>query len=111
MVEEMACQRDERGRFVKGYNGGPGRPPKAREKRYYEITISTCTYKQWTAIIKKAVEQALEGDATARKWLSDYLVGSPKQYLEHSGELGVFDLAEWKKRQQEQLDHIEQLEE
>ena len=71
--------RDEKGRFVKGNSGGPGRPPKEREERYYEITMTACTYKDWEAIIKKAIEQAKRGDAIARKWLSDFLVGTPDQ--------------------------------
>jgi hypothetical protein len=31
----------------------------------------------WRAIIAKAVEQARDGDAKARKWLSNHLVGKP----------------------------------
>ena len=74
-------ERDEKGRFVNG-NGasrGHGRPPKEREDRYYEITMSACTFKDWEAIIKKAVDQAKRGDGVARKWLSDFLVGVPAQ--------------------------------
>jgi hypothetical protein len=62
-----------------GKGNGGGRPPKAREERYYEIAMSACTFTDWKAIWKKAVEQAIEGDATARKWLSDYLMGPPTQ--------------------------------
>jgi len=84
----MVHQRDENGRFVKGHKGGPGRPPKEREERYYEITLTSCTFEQWKGIVQKAVEQALEGDATARKFLADYLLGPPAQRLEHSGPNG-----------------------
>ena len=86
-------ERDSKGRFVKGNGaakgnkGGPGRPPKAREERYYEITVSTVTYNQWERIVRKAAQQAERGDATARKWLADYLVGTPEQNLNLGGGL------------------------
>ena len=44
-----------------------------------EITMNTCTFKDWEAIVRKAISQAKKGDVQARKWLSDYLVGSPDQ--------------------------------
>ena len=73
-------ERDAKGRFVKGHTGNPnGRAPKAREERYYEITMSACTFKDWEDIVKKAVSQAKRGDSVARKWLSDFLVGVPEQ--------------------------------
>ena len=81
----MAPQRDENGRFVKGHNGGPGRPKKKREARFLEITLSACTFTDWREIVKKAVEQAKAGDATARKWLGDYLQGPPVQRTELTG--------------------------
>ena len=71
-------ERDEHGRFVKGV-GGPGRPPRAREERFLEITLEACTFEDWKAVVKKAVELAKRGDATARKWLADYLIGPPAQ--------------------------------
>lgn len=79
-------ERDENGRFVKGQSGNPnGRPPKERSEKYYLITMTACTYKDWEAIVKKAVEQSKRGNPTARKWLSDYLIGPPTQRLEHTG--------------------------
>lgn len=77
----MARKRDANGRFIKGDSGGPGRPPKAREDRYYDITMTACTFKDWEAIVRKAVSQAKRGDSVARKWLSDFLVGVPEQPL------------------------------
>ena len=77
------AERDANGRFVKGHtisrgNRG-GRPPKKREERYYEILVSSVTFADWEAIVKKASDQARRGDATARKWLADYIVGVPEQ--------------------------------
>ena len=82
----MAAARKANGQFAKGASGNPkGRPKKEREQRYTEITMTTCTYKDWGAIVQKAVDQAKRGDATARKWLSDYLIGAPTQKHEHGG--------------------------
>jgi len=81
--------RDETGRFVKGTSGNPnGRKPKDREVRYYEITMSACTYDEWKDIIKTAVKQAKRGDAQARKFLADYLIGPPPQKHEVTGKDG-----------------------
>jgi len=57
--------------------------------RYYEITVSTCTFADWARIVQKAVQQALRGDAVARKWLADYLVGTPEQNVNVSGGLDI----------------------
>jgi hypothetical protein len=76
--------RDEKGRFVKGNPGGPGRPTKEREQKYYEYAMNTVTFKEWQDIIKKAVTDAKRGDASARKWLSDYLAPQ-NQRIEHTG--------------------------
>lgn len=78
-------ERDEHGRFVAGNSASPGRPPKKREERFYEITLSACTYDDWAEIVKKAVAQARRGDAVARKWLSDYIIGPPTQRQELTG--------------------------
>ena len=87
MVIEMA-ERDENGRFVKGWSGGPGRPKKEREIRYYEIMQAKCTFREWGEICQKAVDQARRGDAAARKWLTDYLIGTAPLKHEIYGEDG-----------------------
>jgi hypothetical protein len=80
--------RDDKGRFKKGYKGGPGRPKREVEEYYLAIMLDEITPDDWRAITKKAVEQAKRGDQQARKWLSDYLLGLPVQRTEHSGEDG-----------------------
>jgi hypothetical protein len=82
------AERDENGKFAKGNPGGPGRPKKEREERFTEITLSAVTFKDWEEIIKKAVTQAKRGDAQARKFLADYLIGPPVQRNEHTGANG-----------------------
>ena len=86
----MANEREANGRFAKGNQIGKGnnggRPPKRREDRYYEIMMNACTFADWKAIGKKAVEQARGGDKDARKWLADYLIGpAPKKLDVTSG--------------------------
>ena len=74
----MAIARDEKGRFVKGASGNPqGRLPKQTETSYLQVSESVCTFDVWREITMKAVEQAKRGDARARQWLSDYLIGKP----------------------------------
>ena len=81
----MAAVRGKDGKFIKGSGGGPGRPPKKREERYSEIMLSCVTFVEWEKIVKKAASQAKGGNAVARKWLSDYLMGPPVQRQEISG--------------------------
>ena len=80
--------RDEQGRFAKGNKGGPGRPNKARETRYYEIAMLAVTFEQWKKIIQRAGRDAERGDAAARRFLADYLLPTPAQRLELTGALG-----------------------
>jgi len=76
--------------WVKGQSGNPkGRPPKKREERFLEITLSTVTYKDWKEVVKKAIEKAKRGDPTARKWLSDYIIGPPTQKSEISSTMEI----------------------
>ena len=76
-------QRDEKGRFVKGQSGNPkGRPPKTREERYYGIAVSAVPFKQWRKIIKKAAQRAESGDISALRFLADYLLGRPQQFVD-----------------------------
>lgn len=82
-------ERDASGKFIKGNSGNPtGRAPREREERYYEIMKSSVTFDKWKRIVEKATDQAMRGDAVARKWLSDYLIGPPIQRSEVTGAEG-----------------------
>ncbi len=74
--------RDENGRFVKGNGGGPGRPKREREVEYYRILQTAVSPEDWQLIVNKAVSEAKRGDAVARKWLADYLIGPPVERKE-----------------------------
>ncbi len=77
--------RDINGRFLKGHSGMGGRPSRPKEEKYYYILMTACTDKDWKSIVSKAVEQAKRGDAVARKWLTDYLIGPPIERREITG--------------------------
>ena len=90
--------READGRFAKGNqvanghsNGKTGRPPKKREERFMEITLSTVTFARWKKVIEKALTQAERGDSAARKFLADYLVGPPGQRVDITSGGARFD--------------------
>ena len=75
--------RDEKGRFKKGQTGNPaGRPSREVERRYLEVMKSATTEQDWFEITQRAIKDAKRGDAQARKWLSDYLIGLPRQGID-----------------------------
>lgn len=80
--------RDEHGRFKKGWTGGPGRPRREVEEQYLSATIARVPVEEWQKVIDKALTQAIAGDSEARKWLSDYLMGKPILRHEVAGENG-----------------------
>lgn len=82
--------RDSLGRFVSGSSGNPkGRQPKDRETKYLTVAQRVCGFKEWRKIVLVAVEQAQEGDAQARRWLSEYLIGKPLPVKEGVGDEDV----------------------
>ncbi len=75
--------RDADGRFLKGkWKGGPGRPRREIERTYLEIVWRNVSPRKWAQVVKKALEQALEGDHRARVWLGNYLCGRPPEQLD-----------------------------
>ena len=86
------AQRNKNGQFVKGHVGAGGRPTAGREKRYMEAFKKACTYPEWTAIIKRAVRDALNGTAQvrhqARNFLAGYLIGTPVQRVAQTDSSG-----------------------
>ena len=72
-------------KFQPGNPGGPGRPKKAIEERYVKSLYSVLKQSDWKEIVEKAIAQAKRGDHQARKWLSDYALGTPIQRIENTG--------------------------
>jgi hypothetical protein len=78
------------GGFVKGKSGNPnGRPKKAIEERYLKSLYSVLKQSDWKEIVEMAVKQAKRGDSQARKWLSDYALGTPVNRMELLGKDGT----------------------
>jgi hypothetical protein len=72
----MADDRDNAGRFAKGWKGGPGRKPGSvmfgpvAKRKLSELSGDEArTHAE--VIVDKAIEQASGGDYRARQWLSD----------------------------------------
>lgn len=86
------ANRDANGRFLPGHtpsnNGKGGRKSRKKEEQYLARMVKVVTLKDWEEITLTAIARAKAGDSTARKWLSDYLLGPPPQRLEHSGPEG-----------------------
>lgn len=77
-------------RFQPGQTGNPnGRPKRPIEERYLKKLSTSVKLSDWEDIIKRAVYDARKGDARARQWLSDYLLGKPTQRQEISGPNGA----------------------
>ncbi len=76
MGENVTDIRDK-GRFVAGNKGGPGRPPRKTEYEYLAVIMAECDLDTWRGVVKGAVEAARNGDHKAREWLAGYLVGTP----------------------------------
>ena len=62
------------GQWVTGTAPGPGRLPHLAEVKYLKGMHSVVSVDDWKAITLRAVEDALDGKASARNWLSKYLL-------------------------------------
>ena len=77
------AERTERGQFAPGHTGNPaGRPKRERAVRFLDILRGAVTEEQFAKIVNKAVEQAVGGDAVARRWLTDYLIGPAAEQVD-----------------------------
>ena len=84
----MVDRDPDTGRWIKGGPAGPGRKPRPVEERYLDLFKSTVSEADWKEIILVTVKQAKKGDAVARKFIADYLIGQPVQRHELGGEGG-----------------------
>lgn len=73
--------RDAIGRFVAGNKAARGnkggRPPRTRDYEIIRQMETQVTAGQIQSIIARAVQDAIDGDRFARRWVWDYLVGRP----------------------------------
>src|SRR6516225_3015140 len=75
--QQNGQHRNGNGRFAPGCPGGPGRPRRVAERDYLVTLTEECPPETWRAICRRAVKDALAGDARARDWLARYLLGNP----------------------------------
>src|SRR5215469_6682563 len=73
----MSTDRNANGRFAAGWHGGAGRPRRTVEARYLTALREAVPLETWAKVCETAVAQAVSGDAKAREWLGNYLVGRP----------------------------------
>jgi hypothetical protein len=68
----VTARRDEKGRFLPGAPPGPGRPAGATITK--RMVLAALLEGEGERIVKKAIEKALDGDATALRLLIDRLL-------------------------------------
>jgi hypothetical protein len=72
--ESRAVMRDDKGRWLPGGAGGPGRKPVATEREYYEATMSACSPVEWSNVVRKAFEETQDNDYRIRRAARDFLL-------------------------------------
>lgn len=72
--------RDQKGRFVAGNTAAANKP-----REYVEAIRDRVPLDKWQRIIDRAAKDAIDGDAVARAWLADRLIGKPPQVLDLRG--------------------------
>jgi hypothetical protein len=69
--------RDSNGRFSVGNVGGPGRKTREIEREYLATMETIVSGEAWQAIVQRATQDAIGGDAKARSFIASYLLGQP----------------------------------
>lgn len=91
-MPDMPATHTPAGRFAKGNKVGPGRRPGTQVEmriQYMTRLVETVPIERWQKVCEKAIIQAEEGDARARSFLANYLVGKPVTQVEISGPGGT----------------------
>lgn len=65
-----------------------GRISAQKSRQYYMVAMRNCSFEEWGEVIRTAVQQAIDGNHQARKWLGDYLMGPPVKQTEITGKDG-----------------------
>ena len=69
MVTTGKPQRNEKGQFVKGWQGGPGRPPRETERAYLAAFFQACGPDDLADVVSVVLREAKGGDMVACKLL------------------------------------------
>ena len=75
--------RSEKGQFVTGGSGGPGKP---KRTDFADLLRKTITDVQAQEIYRQAIKQAERGDAKARTWLFSFLMSPAPRTLKVEAE-------------------------
>ena len=68
--------RNDKGQFVAGGPGGPGRPRRAVESEYLAAVGDMVPLDVWREIVGVLVQKARNGDVKAIAWLATYVLGT-----------------------------------
>lgn len=74
--------RNEKGQFVKGHPGGPGRPRREVERDYLNTMLGVISQERWEEIVEAVYKRAKRGDIAAATWLGNYTQGKPTERLD-----------------------------
>lgn len=87
--------RDAKGRFIKGNEPGPGRPPAATEAQYADVLKEVVPVERFKLIVEAQARRAERGDILAFNALVSRLVPERRDLtIEHSGSLNIQGLEE-----------------
>lgn len=75
---ENGIIRDVKGRFAKGTERGPGRPPGTHVQSLRNALLQEAKPADMKAVARKLIELAREGDVAAAKLILDRLLGPPQ---------------------------------
>jgi hypothetical protein len=74
----VAVARDKTGKWLPGVSGNPlgAKAHKSKVRlKYLETMADECTLEDWRLITRRAIDDAIDGKASARNWLSSYILG------------------------------------
>ena len=75
-IDSYAAHRDNKGRFVKGNPGGPGRPSRASEQEYLDMLKDRIPPERWAQMVERLISHVEEsGSIRAFQALTDRLLG------------------------------------
>ncbi len=100
---EEAPQRDDRGRFARGNNGGPGNPFARRVALLRKLVLEVVSAEDLEAIVRKLVELAREGDVAAARLVMGYTLGKPAEAVDPDR----MDIEEWKLNQEKSVNPLD----
>ena len=79
-MERVRLQRDESGRFRKGWKGGPGVPKGSKGAEFRAMLNKAVTPEDFIRVTRTLVRKAIKGDMMAIKIFYDRLLGPPQPH-------------------------------